>query len=74
MATTIGAIANGEAALSVRTKLNQAIEAVETATQPEDLPAYENVMSSLIYDPGGRAANAFDLSNQTGILDGGVFT
>lgn len=31
-------------------------------------------MQTLIYDPNGRTANAFDLSNQNGILDGGVFT
>lgn len=31
-------------------------------------------MTSLVYDPSGVAANAFDLSNHTGILDGGVFT
>ena len=37
-------------------------------------PSGSGDMQSLIYDPSGRATNAFDLSNQTGILDGGVFS
>lgn len=31
-------------------------------------------MQSLIYDPSGRAADCFNLSNLAGNLDGGVFT
>jgi hypothetical protein len=37
-------------------------------------PAGTGDMQTLIYDPAGRAANVFDLSNHAGVLDGGEFT
>lgn len=37
-------------------------------------PAGTGDMQSLIYDPQGRATNVFDISNLTGVIDGGVFT
>lgn len=37
-------------------------------------PAGTGDMQTLIYDPRGVSADAFDLSNLTGVLDGGVFT
>jgi hypothetical protein len=37
-------------------------------------PAGSGDMQTLIYDPQGRATNAFLLDNQAGVLDAGVFT
>jgi len=37
-------------------------------------PSGSGDMQSLIYDPRGIAADAFNLSNLTGNIDGGVFT
>lgn len=37
-------------------------------------PAGTGDMQTLIYDPRGFAADAFNLSNLTGSIDGGVFT
>lgn len=37
-------------------------------------PAGSGDMQSLIYDPRGIANDAFNISNLTGALDGGVFT
>jgi len=37
-------------------------------------PAGTGDMQSLIYDPRGIADDAFDISNLTGVIDGGVFT
>lgn len=37
-------------------------------------PSGAGDMQALIYDPAGRATNAFDLSNHAGVLDGGTFT
>ena len=39
-----------------------------------DTAAWVQVMASLLYDPAGVRANCFDLANQSGNLDGGVFT
>lgn len=36
--------------------------------------AWTLVMSPLLYDPAGVRANCFNLANQSGNLDGGVFT
>ena len=37
----------------------------------DDHPQY---MQHLIYDPAGKTANVFDLTNHTGSLDAGLFT
>ena len=37
-------------------------------------PAGTGDMQTLIYDPRGVASDAFNLSNLTGAIDGGVFT
>jgi hypothetical protein len=37
-------------------------------------PSGAGDMQSLIYDPRGIAADAFNLANLTGAVDGGVFT
>jgi len=66
-------IANGEAALSVRTKLNTAIAEVNALDTAAQQPATA-FLQTLIYDPRGFETDAFNLSNLTGSIDGGVFT
>lgn len=64
----IDQVYNSELHSSIRAKLNALIQ------QANELPEAARIMQDLLYDPRGIGADTFDLSNKTGVLDGGTFT
>jgi hypothetical protein len=53
---------------------NHLLAVVDHEYQLMPMPAGTGDMQSLIYDPSGKTADVFDLSNHTGVLDAGEFT